>query len=193
MTPISQSLTSTNGLLRVVFTWSDDRFAHVIEQSNANGGWRTLLRSREGTPSDPWPPSPPFQQLEPHIAGTGLTSLLAVGLAGTSHWSTSVEEILADTTETPEARLRFDVACRTKKPSDELTSSYSASGQSWLPYGGGVVLHTDFDGTVSKLVSDSAISIGGDSLAIRSKTIPSRHPTTARWSYDFLITSPATG
>ncbi|NIO46547.1 MAG: hypothetical protein GTN77_07085, partial [Planctomycetales bacterium] len=66
-----------------------------------------LLASREGHEHDPWPPSPPLQELYFHPAGDTPTAML-VGMAGSSHWSVAVQLVQA------QQALYFDVACRIK-------------------------------------------------------------------------------
>ncbi len=67
--------------------WAVDRYQHQI-------GWvidgieHAALESREGTPDDQWPPSPPLQQLSMQMI-EGNPALLGVGMAGSSHWSAS--------------------------------------------------------------------------------------------------------
>jgi hypothetical protein len=51
-----------------------------------------LMQSVEGDSSDTWPPSGPFQQIVKESVGTGKAPvLLAVGMAGKSHWSGTFE------------------------------------------------------------------------------------------------------
>jgi hypothetical protein len=122
--------------LAVQFFWHDDRFAHRLElvplaphektrqrsASSQNGDalspadpWR-LAGSIEGDPHTEWPISPPFQQLDRCQLAADRSGLVAVGMAGTSHWSLAVE---ADS-----ELLWFDVACRVQRPLAELRSTY---------------------------------------------------------------------
>jgi len=67
-----------------------DRFGHVI--ALAEGDARIeLLRSVEGDHTHSWPPSPPLQEVHLEQRGDGASIALAVGKAGSSHWSLSVE------------------------------------------------------------------------------------------------------
>ena len=104
----------TTGRLQVRFFWQHDRFAH--ELSLSDGEWTVpLLQSLEGSADDAWPPSPPLQSL--HVESRGdMQVALAVGMAGASHWSASVE-VNSD-------GLRFDIACRVRGEPRALGSCY---------------------------------------------------------------------
>lgn len=104
--------------LRAVFVRRGDRFAHRIEvRDDQSPGWVAALESREGTDEEPWPPSPPFQQLHVEHRKEGVVVLL-VGMAGRSHWSAAVEVC-------PERKvLKFDVAVRIQGTPDRLGSGY---------------------------------------------------------------------
>lgn len=104
--------------VRAVFVRRGDRYAHRIEVRDAAGEtWTTAVESREGTDEEPWPPSPPFQQLHVERRKTGDVVLL-VGMAGRSHWSAAVDIC-------PERKtLRFDVAVRVQTAIERLGSAY---------------------------------------------------------------------
>jgi hypothetical protein len=106
------------GGLRAVFTRRGDRFAHRIEvRDEESQAWVAALVSREGNDEDPWPPSPPFQQLHVEHRKEGDVVLL-VGMAGRSHWSAAVDVC-------PERKtLRFDVAVRVQSGDGALGSGY---------------------------------------------------------------------
>ena len=82
-----------------------------------------LLASVEGTAAEPWPASPPFQQAHLESRPGGRQVVLLVGMAGSSHWSASVEIDPAS-----DAAL-FDVACRMHGRADWLGSRYRVSGR----------------------------------------------------------------
>jgi len=105
------------GALRVEFLHSADRYSHRILLVEA-GAATLLLTSQEGTAEDYWPPSPPLQQLSIEDRGP-LQVALAVGMAGSSHWSMSVE--------TAPGRLLFDIACRRREEPLWLGSRYIAA------------------------------------------------------------------
>jgi len=103
--------------LRIRFFLQADRYAHEIWLRDGDA-WAPALRSVEGSASDNWPASPPFQSL--HIderSGTRSLALL-VGMAGKSHWSASVQLDPAG------RQASFDVACRVRGASGRLASSY---------------------------------------------------------------------
>lgn len=104
--------------LRAVFVRRGDRFAHRIEvRDEQSQAWGAALESREGTDEEPWPPSPPFQQLHVEHRKEGDVVLL-VGMAGRSHWSAAVDV-------SPDGRaLRFDVAVRVQSSDESLGSGY---------------------------------------------------------------------
>jgi hypothetical protein len=109
---------------RIVFQPSLDRHGHRI-LCIANGGQEQLVaESVEGSPDDPWPPSPPLQHwsVEPR-SGQG-SILLAVGMAGSAHWSASVDRF--------EGGARFDVACRTTGLAARLGTRYRIGRQAVL-------------------------------------------------------------
>ncbi|MFC1757330.1 hypothetical protein ACFL2H_00995 [Planctomycetota bacterium] len=184
----TQSITSKNGRSRVNFAWSGDRFSHTIDRRNEEGAWETILRSVEGTPDDSWPPSPPFQEVESHVVGNGLTCLLAVGRAGSSHWSASVEEIQDDLRSEDETRFRFDVACRLKSSESILGSTYELN-QSLSQENSSDTIYKDTQGKRIELTSDAIVTDNAKSLAVRPQSTHDTKPATARWVYDFLITS----
>lgn len=105
-----------SGRLRMDFHRTGDRLAHRIwlksGPATAAAGpsdpleETLLLESLEGTNSEDWPASPPWQQLDWHsLPGRGQAALL-VGLAGRSHWSASIEPV--------KCGWVLDIACRVK-------------------------------------------------------------------------------
>lgn len=175
-----EAIDSSGGGLRVTFAWQLDRFAHWIEQVEGERSTR-LIESHEGTPHDDWPPSPPLQSLSIEQRGSGRQVALLVGMAGTSHWSASVEAL-------PDERsLSFDIACRVNQAPTWLGSRYTMVEQS--------IQRDDPSslqlGTTTRLVIGQLDQVSlaqpemtGSELAIeheRSATIA--FPYTARWSY----------
>ena len=187
MTSITQSLTSKNGLLRIRFARLDDRFQHSVEHRRTDvEDWRTLLESVEGTPSESWPPSPPYQQVEQHVAGSENTCLLAVGLAGSSHWSATVEEVYSgDQLRDAETRLRFDVACRIKPGAANLGSVYAPADSASIPASSERGIQFDFDGCSIRLEGESIGAIDRQ-IAITPGLVSRTETTTVRWVYDFV-------
>ncbi|MBL9123800.1 MAG: hypothetical protein JNG90_09220 [Planctomycetaceae bacterium] len=105
--------------------------AAAIDAARGHGArlQRTVVfESIEGTPEEDWPPSPPLQELHLEARPDGKQLALLVGMAGTSHWSLSVEFDPAAGTAV------FDVACRVKRAPGGLGSRYRRSGsapQEW--------------------------------------------------------------
>src|SRR5436853_5119442 len=76
--------------LRVAFTRVKDRFAHTVWLLEGDAA-TPLWASVEGSDADDWPASPALQQLSIETLPDGRRVALLVGMAGTSHWSLSVE------------------------------------------------------------------------------------------------------
>jgi hypothetical protein len=96
-----------------------DRYGHGIYRK-IDGQYRVILESVEpdsarDEPAD-WPPSPPFKDWHDEKHG-GATVLMAVGAAGKSHWSASVE--LGE-----DGTVQFDVAARINGTPAFLGSRY---------------------------------------------------------------------
>lgn len=103
--------------LRVTFVWHRDRYAHTI--AVVRGDHITpVLASGEGTEFDDWPPSPALQDLSIEHRGDDQSVALLVGMAGTSHWSLSIEATKSEST------LVFDVACRVTDKPRQMGSLY---------------------------------------------------------------------
>lgn len=104
--PAALAVVNADGIgLQVQFRWMKDRHSHTINLLFEN---RTIpvLESLEGTDVEPWPESPPLQQLSIEELRPSTRAALLVGMAGQSHWSMSVEPNPA------EMEFQFDVACR---------------------------------------------------------------------------------
>lgn len=108
--------------LRLTFVRGKDRFSHRVE-ALAHGCWQTCLESIEGDSAEPWPASPPLQQLHFESRPPDSAVALLVGMAGKSHWSAAVE------TDPNYASLSFDIACRANQPPRQLGSRYTAAGR----------------------------------------------------------------
>jgi len=113
---------SQDGRLQAEFVWQADRYAHRLLLDGV-----PLATSIEGDASDPWPPSPPLQQLSLEVIRSGSDApaqpiVLGVGAAGRGHWSVSA----GNDPDRPDALL-FDLACRRNEPAAFLGSSYAFS------------------------------------------------------------------
>ena len=97
---------------RVRFHWNSDRYEHVVVSGDQQ------LATIDQQPHAPWPDCPPLQQLSLETIADREVAL-GVGCAGTSHWSVSVEPT--------ERGFRFDWACRTKQPPQQLGIAYAVS------------------------------------------------------------------
>ena len=123
-----QEIVCGGGGLRVAFQWRGDRYQHSLA-AVAGDRRQLLLQSREGDEQQVWPASPPLQQLSLEHRPGGGTVALAVGMAGSSHWSLSVEA------DPRAAACEFDVACRCAQPAAALGSLYQVTGTCHLEDG----------------------------------------------------------
>ncbi len=195
--------------LRVVFQQQADRWEHRIVVVDPGGSKEenetVLLRSVEGTSEQAWPPCPPLQDASRHSLPTG-DALLAVGMAGTSHWSASFsiekpeksngEQTDGQTVDRPQTVLA-DLACLFKKdePADasSLGSSYELGSDAELVNqdnqqiqikAAKVELRID---TVAGDDWSSEISIGGDRLQIRPNELSADKRRATRWGFRLSI------
>ena len=116
------------GRIRVEFLWSNDRWRHLFRIDDKN-----CLQSVEGdhiptdndiltiptSISERWPASPVITEVTPTKA-IGHEALVAVGLAGRSHFSASLTA--------PKAKkdtILVEVACRVFEAPEWLCSTYS--------------------------------------------------------------------
>ena len=159
--------------LRVVFDWHVDRFTHTVGVVDGDH-FEPLLVSVEGMADDHWPRNPAFQNLSMMES----TALL-VGMAGTSHYSASVEAV--------SSAIRFDMACRVKQQPEYLGSEYQT-----LP-----PVKTVDTGSISfiscgrsgrlQLRSNRPASVTTTSTAtgitLHTSTFAESYPETIRWDY----------
>ena len=149
--------------LRVEFIRVKDRYAHVIsrlEGELAVPVWESV----EGTDADDWPPSPPLQQLSLETLPDGRHVALLVGMAGTSHWSLSVEAA------TGEPAFIFDVACRVKQTPDGLGSKYRPT-----------TAHDSIH--MESCSADCDVRADEKEITITPCNLGSSTPCTVRWKY----------
>jgi hypothetical protein len=114
-------LTIAAGRVAVVFTWQADRWGHAVSIDG-----RPLADSLEDTADGrdgTWPASPPLVELSTVETPAG-PAILAVGLAGRSHYSASISPhpVEPDT-------LLVEIACRIKEPPTWLGSTYAVAGE----------------------------------------------------------------
>ncbi len=120
------AITKNDVAVSVSFEKLPDRFSHQIEFLNPKK--KTALVSEEGSSEQIWPPSPALQEL--HFESRAESDvLLAVGMAGDSHYSLSIESNRIN-------ELRFQFACRFKKQPDFIGSSYQSHSSYYRRYSG---------------------------------------------------------
>lgn len=161
-------MTLESGHIRATFALCGDRYQHTIGRLGHSLATPDLASCEEG--DDPiWPLSPPLQELHLHQtphAGESRSSLLGVGMAGTCHWSLSVEQHAEG--------LLFDVAVRVREPPAGLGSTYAFAASCALEIVplDGASLETGAAGRVTiqpRLRAMPAASFG--------------QPMTVRWRY----------
>ena len=109
--------TLSAGMLSVQYSKLRDRLSHTIGIF-IDDSYLPLLESIEGSETEPWPASPPMQQIVEECFTPGASPvLLGVGLSGNGHWSIAVETL-------DSKRLKFDVACKNSKNAVWLGSQY---------------------------------------------------------------------
>lgn len=185
---MSDALAIEGAGLRVVFRRLGDRFAHRVEL--VEGPYSApILESLEGEPDDPWPPSPPLQELHFEDRPAGQRLALLVGRAGASHWSLSVEW------DPLSSRFSFDVACRVRSAPAWLGSRYrlpgAAAGSGPIDASAGVALpggrrlrtESVDDQPVCKLIRQ----VG--ELQLHPAPVAGPWPKTSRWQYSITAAS----
>ena len=103
--------------MRVRFVPTGDRLRHLVEVLDGDRIC-TLIESIEGDSEERWPASPPLQDGDIASRDDWTRMVLLVGMAGSSHWSMSVELTPAGD------QLTFDVACRHAEQPAQLLNSY---------------------------------------------------------------------
>ena len=174
--------------LRVEFVSLGRKVAHRIE---AVVGDRVfpVLDSDEGDDDQPFPPSPPVQQLSFQQRDDGTTVALSVGMAGRNHWSMSVEAC-------PDRRtVRFDVACRVSASADQSLGSTYRSSLLWHPSPDETCVYADVGGYRCCLRSSEddlpsrGAAFGWDGRHVRICPPLSHEPVTRRWCYEAKLES----
>ena len=107
------------GALEVVFAWSDDRWTHRLLLAGETA-WESVEGPWPSTEDPRWPASPVLVELD-RVGQGPEAAIVAVGLAGRSHFSASVACVpgAAGSTE-----LLFELACRAHEPPGWIGSSY---------------------------------------------------------------------
>lgn len=103
-----------NGRAELAFAWHGDRWRHSVAVAG-----RTVAESVEDGPAERWPASPPLVDLSAATIA-GRPTLVAIGLAGRSHFSASI----APHPTRPDTFL-FEIASRIYEPASWLGSTYA--------------------------------------------------------------------
>ena len=179
---MSNPLTLHCPILSVRFHSQDDRFAHSIYAGDSD---QPLLTSIEGGAAD-WPASPPLQEVHLEQRPGGAQVALAVGMAGSSHWSLSCELRPAgeDAME-----VEFDVACRLKQPPDQLGSSYLLGENVSLKPGDTGSWQLQTPGGAWQLTADEATIEEAGRLIFPAPPAAGELPATVRWGYRLRVAS----
>ncbi len=156
--------------VRVAFQQVAPRIVHRIGLVTRSGvQW--VLASVEGDSHEPFPPSPPLQQLAIETPPGGRTTALLLGMAGRNHWSVAAESHPLD------RRVQFDVACRAQVAGPDLLHSV---------YRMSIPCHLSDDRTVARWVDrDWCLQCVAGSHADGA--------TTLRVEEDRLVIGPAAG
>ena len=172
--------------LKVRFFQQADRYAHSVWWVDGDSE-TILLESVEGDDRAAWPPSPPLQQLTVEDRPDGGRVLLLVGMAGTSHWSLSVEPHPSD------PAFLFDVACRIKGECRRLGNQYRCHARPAAPRGPQTIEFGVADQLI-RLDSEARgngpaapVEISGETVSVHPTPPSARPPTTARWTYRVAI------
>ena len=180
----------TAGTLSVRYTKFQDRLSHTIG-IEIDDSYCAILESIEGSEEDPWPASPPMQQMVEECFTPGANPvLLGVGLSGNGHWSTAIETI-------DFKRLKFDIACKNSKSAAAFGSQYRALTHFQLsvqPTSNCVVFDlSEFGNSLISPRIELRVSIGQLETLERDRTIrvlPISKPgeiRTHRWCYELGI------
>lgn len=150
---------------------------------NASGD-TTLLESVESDADVPWPESPPLQDFEIEPRGSSQKVALLVGMAGSSHWSASVE--------VERNRLYFDIACRARHTPSQLGSTYQIFDAEIAAGEGGAVEIQSPDGKTVELTPLEEFStqvevLENNRLWIGPEDTSGELPTTVRWQYSLRL------
>jgi hypothetical protein len=173
--------------LRISFQRAGDRFGHTIELLDGDAA-HPVLTSLEGTPAEPWPGSPPFQEAHLEQRAGGRQVVLLVGMAGHSHWSGSAE------IDPQNHSVVFDIACRMRGRAEWLGSRYEIVGTKFTADSGQICLTPEPASAAPRLClklgtgGDPAnLSAEGNELRLSLGTIESASARTVRWTYTIRV------
>jgi hypothetical protein len=167
------------GDLEVRFNRRSDRIEHEVRISGIDVA---LLASIEGNHDEPWPDSPPFQELTLEERD-GRPVALLVGRSGTSYWSASVEPVAEFEI------ISFDIACRFQRPPTWLGSRYRISTHARFRLAitvthGDTILHMAESNNVE---SPPDFDFSAGIIEIAPLAISTCFPATARWRFGLCV------
>ena len=165
------------GRITVAFEWVGDRWRHCL-LVHGKSGWQPIYQSVEGPlpGGDPnWPASAVLVELS-RVGRGESAALVAVGLAGRSHFSASIAPDPDDS-----QAILFEMACRTPLPPQWLGATYSPASSIFPEETPALVIQPVFRCFVS---SDSKANVQRIQAAENS---PSVVPLTVRWSYRIAL------
>ena len=172
--------------LRIQAIWVADRFHHEVLLVTPDSS-ESLLKSKEGTPEDDWPTSPPLQDISVQEVH-GNPALLGVGMAGKSHWSLSFMA-----TDQGQVAMNCDIACLTRKTPDgpvgsiyRLKSSAQQSGRQVILSPAGLASQNVRIECVEQDLLHGSTKLMADQLVIRPRE-PIVGPGTVQWKYRIWI------
>lgn len=175
-----RTLAATNvcsGALEVRFVWAVDRWSHCVVL-DGQPVWQSLEGPWPCDRDPDWPASPAFVEID-RVGSGPLAAVVAVGLAGRTHYSVSIS---ADAHRP--AALLFDVACRIHQTPQWIGTSYA-------PMAASVTAESLLARAVIEPVSQCVLEIGDPIVQLRatgndafaSAGSPFPGPTTVVWSY----------
>lgn len=176
---MSSDIVLGDGALRIAYEKQGDRYAHRILFVDSSGD-TTLLESVESAEDVPWPDSPPLQDFEIEPRGSSEKVALLVGMAGTSHWSASVE--------VQRGQLHFDIACRLRHTPSQLGSTYQVRDAKISEGNDGAFAIHSADGKTVELTPHQEFSTQVELLEdnrvwIGPENTETELPATVRWQY----------
>jgi hypothetical protein len=175
---------SAEGVGLGVALWRDrDRYAHALYAFDGSADPPLLLMaSVEGNDREPWPASPPLQQLIVEPRESGRNVALLIGMAGSSHWSLSID------VDSGARLIVFEAACRCSTRPVEMGSRYRVRPGSRLAQQD-LQWHLPHSGQVQLVWPDSrgqcqeGNSNQMDWIVRPAAMSPTRWPATVRWNY----------